>query len=276
MSCKAILSIIGAKEPAQDLSKSIELATEVNAHLSILVVGTSLPPIGADYPLATEWLKERQIEIDALTKIAKEAEETCRKNGVACDVDQLYDDRFILESNIRMRAMYVDLVVVGDGLRSDGELRKAVISSVTFDARTPLLLSPTGAKPSLSPKNILLAWNSRAEAARAAREALPMLITAEAVHVVLVDPDSSFVKSGDEPGADIAAFLARHGVNAIVEQLTSNGRSTEKMLQQHALELGCDMIVMGAYGHSRLRERIFGGVTASILEECPFPVFLAR
>jgi nucleotide-binding universal stress UspA family protein len=123
---------------------------------------------------------------------------------------------------------------------------------------------------------VLLAWNSRPEAARAAKEALPMLVRADAVHIVLVDPDGSYLFNGGEPGADIATFLSRHNVKTIVEQLASAERSTEAVIQQRAREIGSDIIVMGAYGHSRLRERIFGGVTASILDECQLPVFFAR
>ena len=103
-----------------------------------------------------------------------------------------------------------------------------------------------------------------------------MLKGADTVRLVVVDPDSSYFENGGEPGADIAAFLSRHGAKVVVEQIASGQRPTEDVIRQHALELGCDMIVMGAYGHSRLRERVFGGVTASILEACDVPVFMVR
>jgi len=103
-----------------------------------------------------------------------------------------------------------------------------------------------------------------------------MMTWAEEVHVVLVDPDSSYWVSGGEPGADVAAYLARHGIKVLVEQLASGGRLVEDVLEKHALEISADLIVMGAYGHSRLRERIFGGVTASVLQDAKFPVLIAR
>ncbi|CAN7637551.1 universal stress protein [Neorhizobium sp. LjRoot104] len=276
MSFKTILSVVGAKDAVSDISKAIELSTELDAHLSILAIGTALPPIASDYPVATAWIEQRQAEINALLEVRQNGEDMCRSNGVSFDTDYLYDDRFILESNLSMRALYADLVLLGDGARHDSDIRKAVVAGTVFDAHVPLLLAPAKGKSSLRPKNVLLAWNSRAEAARAAKEALHMLIEADAVHVVIVDPDSSYFKNGGEPGADIAAFLARHGVKVVVEQVASGERSVEVVLRQHALEIGCDMIVMGAYGHSRLRERVFGGVTASILEDCEFPVFFAR
>ncbi len=276
MTFKTILAVIGARDAATDVDKAIDLAREHDAHLSVLVVGAALQPVMADYPVAAAWLDQRQKDIDDLLDVHHDAEHRCRKNGISFDIDSMFDDRFILESNIGARAMYADLVLLGNGVRGDKGLRKSVMAGAAFNAGTPLLLLPQTGGASLTPKTVLLAWNSRPEAARAAKAALNMLVAAAVVHVVLVDPDSSYFGNGGEPGADIAAFLARHGVRVMVEQVTSSGRDVEAVLTQHGREIGCDMIVMGAYGHSRLRESIFGGVTASILDACPLPVFLAR
>ncbi len=276
MSIKTILAVLGAKHAAADVGQAVELARESDSHLSILVLGAALSPVTADYPLTTAWLEERQNEIDELTSVRVEAEALCQKNGVSYDVDQIYDDRFILENNLCTRSLYADIVLAGNGIRKDGDLRKTVIAATVFDARSPLVFLAPELKATLKPKKVLLAWNSRPEAARAAKEALPLLVGADAVHIVLVDPDASYYSNGGEPGADVATFLSRHGVKAVVEQVASADRRIEAVLRQRAREIGCDMIVMGAYGHSRLRERIFGGVTASILEECQIPVFLTR
>jgi nucleotide-binding universal stress UspA family protein len=232
--------------------------------------------MAADYPVAAAWLDQRQEDINVLLGVRQQAEEACHRNGITFDADHIYDDRFILESNVATRALYADLVLAGSGVRADAALRSIVVGAAAFDARTPILLMPKSGQASLAPKNVMLAWNSRAEAASAAKASMELLAGAQTAHVVLVDPDASYGRNGGEPGADIAAFLSRHGVTVLVEQLASGERRTEEVLRQHALELGCDMIIMGAYGHSRLRERIFGGVTASILEDCAVPVLLAR
>ena len=276
MSFKTVLAVIGAAGATADLDQAIAVASELDAHLSVLILGVALPPMAADYPVATAWLDQRQEDLNALAAIRTDAEDNCRRSGIPYDVDHIYDDRFILESNVSTRAIYADVVVAGAGLRGDSSLRKLVVGGSAFDARTPLLLVNKTGKASLKPRNVLLAWNSRAEAASAAKAGMELLAGADTVRVVLVDPDASYGRNGGEPGADIAAFLDRHGVNVVVEQVASCERRTEDVLRQHASETGCDMIVMGAYGHSRLRERIFGGVTASILQECSVPVFLAR
>jgi len=276
MPFKTILSLIGTTNTEADIDKTVTLAAEIDGHLSVMALRTAISPFGADYPAAAAWLNERQKEIDEVVDVRRIADERCRKGGLSFDVDHIYDDCFIIESNIGTRAMYADLVVAGEGIRSDSELRKAAIAATAFNAGTPLLLMPKAGRATLKPKNVLLAWNSRPQAASAAKAALGMLKGADTVRLVIVDPDSSYFENGGEPGADIAAFLSRHGAKVVIEQIASGQRPTEDVIRQHALELGCDMIVMGAYGHSRLRERVFGGVTASILETCDVPVFMVR
>jgi nucleotide-binding universal stress UspA family protein len=122
----------------------------------------------------------------------------------------------------------------------------------------------------------MVAWDSSLEAARAVREALDMLVAADDVRLVLVDPVAGESGQGAEPGADAAAYLARHGVKVAVDRLPSSGQSVAAVLSRHAADMDAELMVMGAYGHSRLRERIFGGVTRSILDEPPLPIFMAR
>ena len=81
---------------------------------------------------------------------------------------------------------------------------------------------------------------------------------------------------GEEPGADVATYLSRHGVKVTVETLASGGNDPALVLQRHASDIAADLIVMGAYGHSRMRERLFGGTTQSMLENVGTPVFMAR
>ncbi|TIQ01328.1 MAG: universal stress protein, partial [Mesorhizobium sp.] len=101
----------------------------------------------------------------------------------------------------------------------------------------------------------------RLEASRAVRESLDLLPGADEVNLVMVDPVADEYRHGAEPGAAAAAYLARHGVNVTVDRLPSLDHSVVDVLRRHALDIAADLMVMGAYGHSRLRERIFGGVT---------------
>jgi nucleotide-binding universal stress UspA family protein len=122
----------------------------------------------------------------------------------------------------------------------------------------------------------MVAWDSRIEASNAVSHALSLLAAADDVHVVLVDPLEGESGQGAEPGADLAAYLARHGVKVTVDRVSRQGRTVAATLRQHAIDTSADLLVMGGYGHSRLRERIFGGVTRTMIDELPLPVLMAR
>ncbi len=103
-----------------------------------------------------------------------------------------------------------------------------------------------------------------------------MLRSAKEVRLALVDPVRGETGHGDEPGADAAAWLSRHGVKVSVDRIASSGEPVSTVLSRHAGDCGAQLIVMGGYGHSRLRERIFGGVTHSMLDGAKMPLFMAH
>jgi nucleotide-binding universal stress UspA family protein len=273
---KTVLAIIGSHEEAADINRATDLAAQLGAHLSLLVVDIAVSPTVGDYPVGTAWLDQRVADLKQLHAVADMARAHCETAEIPFDIDRYYTERSFLADTIFQRALYADLVVVGQKLRAQSGLINAVVDGAVFEAGRPLLLLPAGDTAAVKVKTVLLAWNSSAEAGRAAREAIDILSQAESVHVTLIDPDASYSANGGQPGADVAAFLARHGVNVVVDQLPSGGRAVEDVLRSRAGEIGADLIVIGAYGHSRLRERVFGGVTQALLEQAPVPVLIAR
>jgi len=99
---------------------------------------------------------------------------------------------------------------------------------------------------------------------------------AAAVDAVLIDPVPSFEGHGAEPGADLAAYLARHGISTEIHRIPREGREVGELLRRSALDFGADLIVMGGFGHSRLRQRIFGGTTTSMIDDTPVAVLMAH
>ena len=192
------------------------------------------------------------------------------------DVQEVYTEFAWADQDIAERALYADLVLIGPQAAGNEELRRRVIDGALFQSPTPMLVNPSSKTIGLAPKAILLAWDSSDEAARAARQSIDFLQAADAVHVTLVDPLASSSVNGEEPGADVATFLARHGVKVNVDRVASGGRRVDETLRQHALDISADMIVMGAYNHPRLQQRLFGGVTRSMLEDSNIPLFLAH
>lgn len=167
------------------------------------------------------------------------------------------------------------MMLIGHNLRDNVRLRKRAIEGALFHAARPILLASARQFLTLAPKRVLLAWNSTIEATRAARESLEMMKHAE-VNIVTVDPKPETAKDGEEPGAEIATYLARHGVKATVDRLPSAGLRVDEVLPQHALDTAAELIVMGAYGHSRIRERILGGVTKAMIDNPIVPVLMVR
>jgi nucleotide-binding universal stress UspA family protein len=278
MSFKTILSVVGMRRSAADVELATALCTELGAHLKLLIVSLeATSPVGEYGMVASSiWAEERQRNVEKLEAEADALKERLKRDEISYEVESLWLDSANADTDIGDYARYCDLVVVGPSLSGvDDELKWHTVNGALFGAMRPVLIVPDKKVPSLKPKTILLAWDSTLEASRGAREALDIMAGAE-VHITLVDPDATYGRNGEEPGADIALYLARHDINTTVDRLPSAGREIPDVLNQHAIDISADLIVMGGYGHSRLRERIFGGVTRTMIKSPKQPVLMAR
>src|SRR5437016_9334559 len=157
----------------------------------------------------------------------------------------------------------------GDTAGPPGLAESLVLSS----ARPILLIPPHGTVSRVC--RAVVAWNATRESIRAVADALPLLVKAEAVEVLVVDPQRQRAH-GPEPGADIARHLARHGAQVEARRLSSGGEDVGRLLLSASATFGADLLVMGAYGHSHLSEWLFGGVTRTVLYEAGLPVLMSR
>ena len=166
----------------------------------------------------------------------------------------------------------VDLVILGQRWSDYDGLRYPDPADVVLDVGCPVLIVPRAGQFERIERHALIAWNGSREAARAVRDALPLLKLVANVTVLAVNP-----KDGDEePGADIALHLARHGLTVEIDRTTVPDMGAADALLSRAADLGSDLIVMGAYGHARMRETILGGVTRSMLEQMTVPVLMSH
>jgi nucleotide-binding universal stress UspA family protein len=174
-----------------------------------------------------------------------------------------------------LHARYADLVVIGQADASDGSHTAADFPErLVLAAGRPVLILPSaGAFPSLG-KRILVAWNPSREATRAVTDAIPLLRLAENVQVMAVNPRSG--EHGNVAGADIGLYLARHGVRVEVKSDRGAEIDVGNELLSRAADLDADLIVMGGYGHSRLKEWILGGATRTILQSMTVPVLMSH
>jgi nucleotide-binding universal stress UspA family protein len=167
-----------------------------------------------------------------------------------------------------------DLIVVGRSVhgRSTISWPASILEEVLRSSRTPLLVCSQD-QTNFDPFGpAVVAWNGSFEAANALRAALPLLMQASSVHIVTVDDDRQY----DFPPLGASEYLSRHGVGSELLREARGTLTTEDRIVATAQELGASYLVMGAYGHSRAREFLFGGVTRSLLKECPLPLILSR
>jgi len=278
MMFKTVLAVTSPEFDDRDLQIAAELCQEADAHLAVLIVTLAAPPPFGGYAavMSDAWLQERQADMDKLQQRTAAVSAFLASKAVSSDVSSEYQEETWADEAIGQRARYTDIVLLGPDLLSHSVLKGKVLEGALFSAGKPLLLMPAGSKASLKFKRVMIAWNSRLEASNAVSSAMDLLAAADAVHVALVDPVKGEDGRDGEPGADIATYLARHGANVTVDRLPSQGRTVADTLRQHAIDVSADLLVMGAYGHSRLRQRIFGGVTRSMVDEPPLPVLMAR
>ncbi len=176
---------------------------------------------------------------------------------------------------VTLHGRYADLVIVGqsDPDALDGP---AVPDNVVLALGRPLLIIPYVGAPAWSARRVLVAWNASREASRAVHDALPLLKAAEAVTILAVNPERGIGGEGDLPAADIALHLARHGIKAEAAHTVAEDVDVEDIILSRAADFGSDLMVMGGYGHSRLRELTLGGVTRSLLRHMTVPVLMSH
>jgi nucleotide-binding universal stress UspA family protein len=179
-------------------------------------------------------------------------------------------------SDVGVHAHYADLALVA---RPDPTGQTAgppgLVESLVLTSGRPIIMLPPGGTVSRV-RRILVGWNARREAIRAVADALPLLAKAALVEVLVIDHERHPADHGQEPGADIARHLARHGVRVEVRRLSSGGEDVGHLLLSEAAAFGADLVVMGAYGHSHLSEWVFGSVTRAVLHEAGLPVLMSR
>ncbi|MCG5485492.1 MAG: universal stress protein [Sinorhizobium meliloti] len=274
MTYKTVLLVLDASRYEADLKAAVDLCVAAAAHLSVLLVKVAAPPQFGDYAaLSVAWLDIQAAEFEELDKAVEAAQTTLKDFDLSFDVAGEYTEPARADDLVGERARYADVTLIGTNM--DPSLRARAIEGALYYSARPVLLAPRRQSVTLLPKRILLAWNSSFESTRAARETIEMMKNAEGVNVVLVDPAASRW-NGHEPGADVGTYLARHGIKVTVDRLPSAGRRIDEVLNQHAIDTSAELIVIGAYGHTRLRERIFGGVTKAMIEAPIVPVLMVR
>ncbi len=270
-----LVHVDGSKVSTVRVDAAIRLAQAHDAHLTGLYVLPRLEiPVYAEVQVPDEILAAQR---EAALARAAEAEKVFRvatdKAGWSSEW-RFVEDR--LAPTLALHARYVDLVIVGQrGDTDPSSMSNGVAEHVVLQSGRPTLVVPYIGAPDSIGKHVLVAWDGSREAGRAVHEAMPFLEQAQAVTVLAINPP----EHADEnriPSADICQHLARHGVNAEAAHIEAHDITVGDMLLSRAADRGADLIVMGAYGHSRFREFVLGGATRNLLEHMTVPVLMAH
>lgn len=218
--------------------------------------------------------------LDELRKQAHDAlkqfEASVDRIGVRSFESRQVDDE--AGAGLSLQARYADLVVIGQTDRDNPSptTMPDFPEFLVMNSGRPVLIVPYTGHYKSAGKRVLIAWDASTSATRAVTAAIPLLKHAENVDVAVFNADKAGDdKHGEQPGADIALYLARHDVKVnVVRQKT--GIDVGNALLSMVTDLGSDMLVMGGYGHSRFREILLGGVTRTVLESMTVPVLMVH
>jgi nucleotide-binding universal stress UspA family protein len=271
----AVVPAGAAAESAVAAYQALPLAE--NARL----VGLHVAPLAITYGLASDMAlasfieaqmaaadEERKAAEAAFTKAAKRA-------GVAFEWRAEKSPDSFVSPHAGAISRAADIILCPQ-LPNEASIGRHQLEEVVFNSGRPVIGLPAAWSIRKLGSRVLIAWDGGREAARAVFDALPLLNGAEAVRIVSVqgfldEPVRQFT-----PGDDIAATLSRHGARVETTTVRGTHGSIRDELKAQALDFGADLTVMGCYGHSRIRERILGGVSRSMLRDIPFPLLLAN
>lgn len=256
------------------------LAARLDAHL----IGAAATGISRFAPVAVAagiWPLTAE-HMTQMSDNARQALEACSASAIAHAVNS-YESRLLSDdaaSALLLQSSSTDLLVLSqdDGNETLADRASALVPSLLLHGARPILVVPKVSRVPLDVQPFqhpLLAWDGSNHSARALLDALPLLKLARQVTLLVLNADHHAAQHGEQAGADMALFLARHGVT--VELIsTSTDLPVASALLAQARALGNDLLVMGGYGHTRWSEAVLGGVTSSILDSMDLPVLIAH
>ena len=268
------LSVGEGGSPAGDYA--ISVAAALNAHIAgiAFVYDPIVPVSGAGY-MPPEVVETQQADNEAAAKAAVDRfTEATRRAGLSAEPVALSASLAGAGEQFGRLARRFDLAIVGQSPPDTSSVEDIIAESTLFTSGRPMILVPYIQKAPLKLDNVMVCWDGSRQAARAIGDAMPLLVKAQRVEVVIVTNERG--KEDEIEGADIGQHLARHDLKVKVHRIGGGGIDVADALLSHAADSGADFLVMGGYGHSRFREFVLGGVTHSILRSMTVPVLMSH
>lgn len=263
---------------AVQLDAAVRLARQLDAHLHVLAVGIDDVQVGYYFAGADAVLQQTSMAMarDKAEALLAEARARLDPEDIRWTAEAGVAQLGMLADLVATAAMFSDLAVQALPYGAHGsDAAEAAVEAVLFAGRTPVLLVPDAGLPADFPRHAVIGWNSGPEAMAAVRGALPMLQKAGAASVAMVTPPERGPNQA-APGERLATMLSRHGVTADITLLARTHPRIADVLADHVRDREADLLVTGAYSHSRFREAIFGGATRELLAKSTVPLLMAH
>ncbi len=245
-----------------------------------LAIEPTIPAyIGAELPIEVRDI-QRQAAEESANKAAEAFMKAAELAGVSAETRVVNAYETTAGETLAFHARHADISIIGQSNPDSpfAHLTATLAEELLFSSGRPVYLVPyIGIRSDAVTKGkAIIAWDGGRESTRAVHDALPILEDMDEVIVLVVDAGKNRYSHGAEPGADIATHLARHGIKVRVERVQSAGIDVAEVVLNMIAESGANLLVMGGYGHSRLRELALGGVTRTILKEMTAPVLMSH
>jgi nucleotide-binding universal stress UspA family protein len=255
---------------------AVSVAVTFNAHLSgvAFLYDPILPPVDmGGIPVEVVESIRAQNEKAAKAAVARFNEAT-RGTALSADVRTLAASEPSAPNIFAQIARRFDLSIVAQAEPDQPRAGDEVVEATLFGSGRPVLVVPYIQRAGLKLDRVMVGWDGSRSAARAVGDAVPFIVRAKATDIVIVASETA--KSDEMPGADIALHLARHGARVEVKRIVSTETDVANTILSHAADSSADFLVMGGYGHSRLREFVLGGATRGILTSMTLPTLMSH
>jgi nucleotide-binding universal stress UspA family protein len=265
---------LGAQDPAGDYA--VSMAETFEAHLlGIAVAYEPIIPGTVMGGIPPEIIESQRVESNTKARAAiARFEQAAKRAGISSETRTITTSISGAADQIGRIGRRFDLVIVGQPNRTKSLPDEVVDEGVLFESGRPVIFVPFIHKGGVKLDRTIVCWDGGRVAARAVADALPLLKKAKQVEVVIISDRPG--KPDEIPGADLGQHLARHGLKVEVKRITSPDIDVPSTILSYVADASADMIVMGGYGHSRLREFVLGGATRGVLESMTVPILMSH
>ena len=255
---------------------AVSVAAALEAHLTgvAFIYDPVVPISGAGYIPAEVIETQRDDNETAAEAAIKSFTAAADQAGVSAEPVMTSASLAGAGDQFARMARRFDLAIVGQSQPEISSMEQIIGETTLFESGRPIIIVPYIQKAPFKTDNVMICWDGSRTAARAVADAIPIIGNRGRVEIVIVANERG--KQDEIEGADIGQHLARHGLKVDVHRISGGNIDVGDALLSHAADSGADLMVMGGYGHSRLREFVLGGVTRSIFESMTVPVLLSH